>query len=102
MLTGLNISARPDADEVRQLNPDRAILIPERRNQRLVHRIVFFQDPRFRKPFDARKVALPYPSKVGASLQVWTERTEALARRVAERIVVDFARPEKAEAKDPV
>jgi type IV secretion system protein VirD4 len=87
---------------VRRLNPDLAILIPERQNPLLVHRIVYFQDPTFRKLFEAQKGTLPYPSKDGASVQVLTERLEALERRVAERVVVDFVRPEKAKAVAPV
>jgi type IV secretion system protein VirD4 len=89
-------------DEVRRLNPDLAILIPERQNPLLVHRIVYFQDPTFRKLFEAQKGALPYPSKEGASVQVLTERLEALERRVAERVVVDFVRQEKGNAEAPV
>lgn len=89
-------------DEVRRLNPDLAILIPERQNPLLVHRIVYFQDPTFRKLFEAQKGALPYPSKEGASVQVLTERLEALERRVAERVVVDFVRPEKGKAEASV
>jgi type IV secretion system protein VirD4 len=89
-------------DEVRRLNPDQAILIPERQNPLLVHRIVYFQDPTFKKLFDAQKGALPYPPKEVADLQVLTQRMEALERRLAERIVVDFVRPEKAKAEAPV
>ena len=89
-------------DEVRRLNPDQAILIPERQNPLLVHRIVYFQDPTFRKLFDAQKGALPYPPKEVADVQVLTQRMEALERRLAERMLVDFVRPEKAKAEAPV
>jgi type IV secretion system protein VirD4 len=89
-------------DEVRRLNPDLAILIPERQNPLLVHRIVYFQDPTFRKLFEAQKGVLPYPSQDGATVQVLTERLEALERRVAERVVVDFVRQEKGNAEAPV
>jgi type IV secretion system protein VirD4 len=89
-------------DEVRRLNPDLAILIPERQNPLLVHRIVYFQDPTFRKLFEAQKGVLPYPSQDGATVQVLTERLEALERRVAERVVVDFLRQEKGNAEAPV
>jgi len=89
-------------DEVRRLNPDQAILIPERQNPLLVHRIVYFQDPTFKKLFDAQKGALPYPPKEAADVQVLTQRMEALERRLAERMVVDFVRPEKAKAEAPV
>lgn len=89
-------------DEVRRLNPDQAILIPERQNPLLVHRIVYFQDPTFKKLFDAQKGALPYPPKEAADVQVLTQRMEALERRLAERMVVDFVRPEKVKAEAPV
>lgn len=89
-------------DEVRRLNPDQAILIPERQNPLLVHRIVYFQDPTFKQLFDAQKGALPYPPKEAADVQVLTQRMEALERRLAERMVVDFVRPEKAKAEAPV
>ena len=89
-------------DEVRRLNPDQAILIPERQNPLLVHRIVYFQDPTFKKLFDAQKGALPYPPKEAADVQVLTQRMEALERRLADRMVVDFVRPEKVQAGTPV
>jgi len=89
-------------DEVRRLNPDQAILIPERQNPLLVHRIVYFQDPTFKKLFEAQKGPLPFPPKEAADVQVLTQRMEALERRLAERMVVDFVRPEKAKADAPV
>ncbi len=89
-------------DEVRRLNPDQAILIPERQNPLLVHRIVYFQDPTFKKLFEAQKGALPYPPKEAADVQVLTQRMEALERRLAERMVVDYVRPEKMKAEAPV
>ena len=66
-------------DEVRRLNPDQAILIPERQNPLLVHRIVYFQDPTFKKLFEAQKGALPYPPKEAADVQV--QQAPALNRR---------------------
>jgi type IV secretion system protein VirD4 len=87
---------------VRRLNPDQAILIPERQNPLLVHRIVYFQDPTFKKLFEAQKGPLPFPPKEAADVQVLTQRMEALERRLAERMVVDFVRPEKAKADAPV
>ena len=89
-------------DEVRRLNPDQAILIPERQNPLLVHRIVYFQDPTFKKLFDAQKGALPYPPKEAADVQVLTQRMEALERKLADRMLVDFVRPERAKAEAPV
>lgn len=87
-------------DEVRRLNPDQAILIPERQNPLLVHRIVYFQDPTFRSIFDAQTGPLPYPSRDGAKVQGLAERVEELERRVAGMAVVDFVRPEKGKARE--
>ena len=88
-------------DEVRRLNPDQAILIPERQNPLLVQRIVYFQDPTFRSLFDAQKGPLPYPAKEAADVQVLAQRMEALERRLADRMVLDFERPGKAKADAP-
>jgi type IV secretion system protein VirD4 len=68
----------------------------------LVHRIVYFQDPTFKKLFEAQKGPLPFPPKEAADVQVLTQRMEALERRLAERMVVDFVRPEKVKAEAPV
>ena len=81
-------------DEVRRLNPDQAILIPERQNPLLVHRIVYFQDPTFKSLYEAQSGPLPYPSKEGATLQALAARVEELERQAGERMVVDFVRPE--------
>jgi type IV secretion system protein VirD4 len=89
-------------DEVRRLNPDQAILIPERQNPLLVQRIVYFQDPTFKALFEAQSGPLPYPPKETAAVQVLTARMEALERRLAERMVVDFVRPETTKADAPV
>lgn len=88
-------------DEVRRLNPDQAILIPERQNPLLVHRIVWLQDPTFKTLFEAQSGPLPYPPKEAAAVQGLTARMEALERRLAERMV-DFVRPEKPKSDAPV
>ncbi len=82
-------------DEVRRLNPDQAILIPERQNPLLVHRIVYFQDPTFRALFEAQSGPLPYPSKEGATLRALAARVEELERQAGQKVVVDFVRAEK-------
>ena len=87
-------------DEVRRLNPDQAILIPERQNPLLVHRIVYFQDPTFKALFEAQSGPLPYPSKDGASLRALAARVEELERQAGQKMVVDFVRQEKARAGD--
>lgn len=79
-------------DEVRRLSPDQAILIPERQNPLLVHRIVYFQDPVFLKIFKAQTGPLPYPSQDSAKVQGLAERVEELERRMAGMKVVEFVR----------
>jgi type IV secretion system protein VirD4 len=49
------------ADEVRRLDKDLAILVPERQNPLMVQRIVYFEDPVFKAIFDAQHGPLPYP-----------------------------------------
>ena len=85
-------------DEVRRLNPDQAILIPERQNPLLVHRIVYFHDPTFKTLFEAQSGPLPYPSKDGATLRALAARVEELERQAVQKVVVDFVRPEKVKA----
>jgi type IV secretion system protein VirD4 len=51
------------ADEVRRLDKDLAILVPERQNPLMVQRIVYFEDPVFKAIFDAQRGPLPYPVK---------------------------------------
>ena len=82
-------------DEVRRLNPDQAILIPERQNPLLVHRIVYFQDPTFKAQYEAQAGALPYPSRGDASLRALAARVEELERQAGQKVVVDFVRPAK-------
>ena len=51
------------ADEVRRLDMDLDILVPERQNPLMVQRIVYFEDPVFKAIFDAQRGPLPYPVK---------------------------------------
>lgn len=56
------------ADEVRKLDPNKIILIPERQNPILVDRIVYWEDPFFRAIFEAQKGPLPYPDPMRTEL----------------------------------
>jgi type IV secretion system protein VirD4 len=56
-------------DEVRRLDPDKIILIPERQNPILVDRIVYWQDAWFKTIIDAQKGPLPYPDPLRAELE---------------------------------
>jgi type IV secretion system protein VirD4 len=87
-------------DEVRRLNPDQAILIPERQNPILVQRIVYFRDPLFRRLVEAQSGPLPYPSVDGARVSGLAARVEELERQVKGMMVVDFVRPGKELARE--
>ena len=46
-------------DDIRRLDADRAILVPERQNPLLVRRIVYFEDPVFNAIHEAQSGPLP-------------------------------------------
>lgn len=56
------------ADEVRKLDPNKIILIPERQNPILVDRVVYWEDPFFKAIFEAQKGPLPYPDPMRTEL----------------------------------
>lgn len=89
-------------DEVRRLNPDQAILIPERQNPLLVQRIVYFQDPTFKAMFEAQTGPLPYPSREGAKVQGLAERIDQLEKRIAGMTVVEFVKAAKEKVAVPM
>ena len=77
-------------DEVRRLDPNKVILIPERQNPILVDRIVYWQDPRFKALIDAQKGPLPYPDPLRGELDAL--RAEVAALRDI-RVIYPAARP---------
>jgi type IV secretion system protein VirD4 len=89
-------------DEVRRLNPDQAILIPERQNPLLVQRIVYFQDPTFKAMFEAQTGPLPYPSREGAKVQGLAERIDQLEKRIASMAVVEFVKAGSGKVPAPM
>lgn len=64
--------------EVRNLDPNKIILIPERQNPIIVDRIVYYQDAYFKPIFDAQKGPLPYPDAMRAELDEMKARLTAL------------------------
>lgn len=56
----------------------------------------------FRTLFDRQSGPLPYPSRDGATIQALAARVAELERQAAQRIVIDYARPDKARAIDTV
>lgn len=68
-------------DEVRRLDPDKIILIPERQNPILVDRIVYYEDARFKAIVATQKGPLPYPDPIRAELDAL--RAEVVSLREA-------------------
>jgi type IV secretion system protein VirD4 len=66
------------ADEVRRLDKDLAILVPERQNPLMVQRIVYFEDPVFKAIFDTQRGALPYPVKQDPEVAVLRRELDEL------------------------
>ncbi|NBZ89200.1 type IV secretory system conjugative DNA transfer family protein [Stagnihabitans tardus] len=85
-------------DEIRRLDADQAILIPERQNPLLVSRIVYFQDPTFLKIFEAQTGPLPYTSSETAEVQGLAARLDAMERKIAALGQIEYVR--KGAAQD--
>ncbi|SDL76793.1 type IV secretion system protein VirD4 [Paracoccus chinensis] len=82
--------------EVRNLDPNKIILIPERQNPILVDRIVYYQDAYFKPIFDAQKGPLPYPDAMRAELDEMRARLTALQEaRVAYPPAEDASKTKK-------
>ncbi|WP_188717459.1 type IV secretory system conjugative DNA transfer family protein, partial [Paracoccus acridae] len=91
-------------DEVRRLDPDKILLIPERQNPILVDRIVYWQDAWFKTIIDAQKGPLPYPDPIRAELDAL--RSEVMALK-EDRIPYSDAEPrrdgaERSETEPPL
>lgn len=70
--------------EVRNLDPNKIILIPERQNPIMVDRIVYYEDAYFQPIFKAQKGPLPYPDALRAELDEVKAKVTALEQaRVA-------------------
>ncbi|WP_229665514.1 type IV secretory system conjugative DNA transfer family protein, partial [Paracoccus acridae] len=91
-------------DEVRRLDPDKILLIPERQNPILVDRIVYYEDAWFKTIIDAQKGPLPYPDRLQAELE--DLRAEVMALK-EDRILYPDAEPwrdgvERSETEPPL
>ena len=81
-------------DEVRRLDPNTVILIPERQNPILADRIVYYQDVRSKTLVDAQKGPLPYPDALRGELDAL--RAEVAALRDAQVVYPAARRPGQA------
>ena len=86
--------------EVRNLDPNKIILIPERQNPIIVDRIVYYQDAYFKPIFDAQKGPLPYPDAMRAELdELRAEVTSLREARVAYPPAENAAKGKKGKGK---
>ena len=87
-------------DEVRKLDPNKIILIPERQNPILVDRIVYYQDPYFKTIFDAQKGPLPYPDSIRAELDELKAKVTSLQQAKVAYPPAENARKDEQGKKD--
>ena len=60
-------------DEIKRLDRNKVILVPERQHPILADRIIYYEDPYFQKLMAAQKGPLPYPSRERQQVQTLTE-----------------------------
>ncbi|MDT1064698.1 type IV secretory system conjugative DNA transfer family protein [Paracoccus sp. CPCC 101403] len=71
-------------DEISRLDRNKVILIPERQQPIMARRIVYYEDPFFRKIMAAQTGPLPYPTKEQREIRVLSDQLHALASQVTE------------------
>ncbi|MFG6083317.1 type IV secretory system conjugative DNA transfer family protein [Paracoccus litorisediminis] len=77
-------------DELKKLDRDKVILIPERQHPIIAERIVYYEDPYFKALMAAQKGPLPYPSREGEGLRRLRETVEDLTRRIEGRGIIPY------------
>ncbi|WP_155096479.1 type IV secretory system conjugative DNA transfer family protein [Paracoccus aestuariivivens] len=77
-------------DELKKLDRDNVILIPERQHPIIAERIVYYEDPYFKGLMAAQKGPLPYPSREGEGLRRLRETVEDLTRRIEARGIISY------------
>ena len=88
--------------EVRNLDPNKIILIPERQNPIMVDRIVYYEDAHFQPIFKAQKGPLPYPDALRAELDDMKAKVTALEQaRVSYPPVEDAPKGKKGKKGKP-
>ncbi|MFG6082672.1 type IV secretory system conjugative DNA transfer family protein [Paracoccus litorisediminis] len=83
-------------DELKKLDRDKVILIPERQHPIIAERIVYYEDPYFKGLMAAQKGPLPYPSREGEGLRRLRETVEDLTRRIEGRGLITYPSVEPA------
>ena len=89
-------------DEVRGLDAEKIVLIPERQNPILVDRIVYHRDAYFKTIFEAQKGPLPYPDKMRAELDELKAKVTSLQEAmIAYPLPDDATEDEKGKEPQP-
>jgi type IV secretion system protein VirD4 len=89
LLTRRSLSRRTEErplmspDEVKKLDANVAILLPERQQPLRVRRIVYYEDAVFRAIFDAQTGPLPYPARQDPEVALLRAEVAALRQAVA-------------------
>jgi len=85
-------------DELKKLDRNKVILVPERQHPVIAHRIVYYEDPYFREIMAAQNGPLPYPSREAEDLRSLREKVEDLTQRIERRMPLDYPEAEPAPA----
>lgn len=86
-------------DDIRRLDPNVAILIPERQHPLMVRRIKYYEDPTFLIPFKSQKGPLPYPRRDDVS--ALRAEVEELKRQVMSGAIRYDAAPQAVKTARP-
>lgn len=86
-------------DDIRRLDRDKVILIPERQQPIMADRIIWYKDPVLRPLMERQKGPLPYPSREAENLRKVQEEMVALRAtvgRLSETRVIEYRAPDEA------
>jgi len=70
-------------DELKKLDREKVILIPERQNPIIARRIVYYEDPAFRTLIEAQKGPLPYPSREAEDIRALKDQVAQLTNQLS-------------------
>jgi type IV secretion system protein VirD4 len=91
-------------DELKKLDRDTVILVPERQNPIMARRIVYYEDPCFRALMDGQKGPLPYPSREAEDIRALKEKVSQLTSQLSGRSaapVISYPEPVNSAEKQP-
>lgn len=86
-------------DDIRRLDRDKVILVPERQQPIMADRIIWYKDPILRPLMEKQTGPLPYPSREAENLRKVQEEMAALRAtvgRLSETRVIEYRAPNEA------